>query len=487
MVVCLAALLAPAMASAEYTFLAKWGSGGSGDGQFRAPHGVAADTFGNVYVTDFGNGLGNNDRVEKFDSNGTFLTKWGSLGAGDTEFHDPWGIATDSEGNVYVADINNHYIKKFDSSGVFALKFGGAGTGDGEFGFPFGVAVDPAGNVYVADHSGGATNTDRIQKFKPSLGGYVYDDQWGIPGSGSGQFKEPADVATDSSGNVYVSDRNNHRIQKFDSEGFFLATWGWDVDIGGGSGFEICTTSATCRAGVSGSGDGQLVFPEGIATDSVGNVYIADRGNNRVQKFNSNGAFITKFGSTGAGDGQFLQPNDVTVDTAGNVYVADTGSDRIQKFAETSAPPPTGGGGSGGSGGGGIVIDVTNEFKIESTTVLSKNGALKFKLKLPAPGNVEATATVIPPPRPPSLNPGQREHEGHKSQLAKKVAMATGSATANAAGPLTLTLSPNKKGKKFLGWKSPLKATVKITYTPTGGTASSITRAAKFKLAKKKR
>jgi streptogramin lyase len=462
-VVCLAALLAPATASAEYTFLTKWGNGGSGDGQFRAPYGVVADTSGNVYVTDLGNGLGNNDRVEKFDSNGAFLTKWGSLGPGDTEFHDPWGIATDSEGNVFVADINNHYIKKFDSSGVFALKFGGAGTGDGQFGFPFGVAVDPAGNVYVADHSGGVPSIDRVQKFKPTLGGYVYDDQWGVTGSEPGQFKEPADVAVDSSGNVYVSDRKNHRIQKFDSEGFFLAAWGG-----------------------MGSGDGQLVFPEGIATDSAGNVYIADRGNNRVQKFDSSGTFITKFGSTGTGDGQFLQPNDVTVDAAGNVYVADTGNDRIQKFAEAGAPP-TGGGGSSGGGGGGVVIDVSNEFKIENTTVLSKNGALKFKLKLPAPGKVEATATVIPPPRPPSLDPGQREHEGHKSQLARKVTMATGSATANAAGPLTLTLSPNKKGKKFLGWKSPLKAIVKITYTPTGGTASSITRAVKFKLAQKKR
>jgi DNA-binding beta-propeller fold protein YncE len=466
LVVCLAALLVPATASAEYTFLTKWGNGGSGDGQFRAPYGVVADTSGHVYVTDFGNGLGNNDRVEKFDSNGTFLTKWGSLGPGDTEFHDPWGIATDSGGNVYVADVNNHYIKKFDSSGVFITKFGGGGTGDGQFGFPFGVAVDAAGNVYVADHSGGVPKTDRVQKFKPTLGGYAYDDQWGVTGPEPGQFKEPADVATDSSGNVYVSDRNNHRIQKFDSEGFFLTAWG-----------------------SMGSGDGQLAFPEGIATDSAGNVYVADRGNNRVQKFSSNGAFITKFGSTGAGDGQFLQPNDVTVDAAGNVYVADTGNDRIQKFAETGAALTDGGGvgGSGGGRGGGVVIDVSNQFTIENTTVLSKNGALKFKLKLPAPGQVEATATVIPPPRPPSLDPGHREHEGHKSQLAKTVTMAMGSATANAAGPLSLTLSLNKKGKKFLGWKSPLKATVEITYTPTGGTAGSITRSVKFKLAKKNR
>jgi sugar lactone lactonase YvrE len=458
------ALVAPATASAEYAFIAKWGSAGSGDGQFHAPYGIAADSSGNVYVTDHGNGLGNNDRVEKFDSNGALLTKWGGLGAGDTEFHDPWGIATDSAGNVLVADVSNHYVKKFSPAGVFALKFGGGGSGDGQFGLPFGVAVDPAGNVYVTDHDGSPPMIDRVQKFKPSLGSYVYDDQWGVTGSGAGQFKEPSDVATDSSGNVYVSDRNNHRVQKFDSEGFFLAQWGG-----------------------MGSGDGQFVFPEGIATDSAGNVYVADRGNNRVQKFNSEGAFITKFGSPGSGDGQFLQLNDVTVDAAGNVYVADTGNDRIQKFAEAGGPTGGGGGGGSASGGSGVVIDVSNEFQIENTTVLSKNGKLKFELKLPAPGNVEAIATVIPPPRPPSLDPDHRKHEGHKSSSPKQVTMATGSAIASAAGSLTLTLSPNRKGKKFRGWKSPLSATVKITYTPTSGAASSVTRAAKFKLAKKKR
>ena len=244
---------------------------------------------------------------------------------------------------------------------------------------------------------------------------------------GRGQFKEPSDVATDSSGNVYVSDRNNHRVQKFDSEGFFLAQWGG-----------------------MGSGDGQFVFPEGIATDSAGNVYVADRGNNRVQKFSSNGTFITKFGSPGSGDGQFLQLNDVTVDAAGNVYVADTGNDRIQKFAQTGGAAGGGGGGGGGggdSGSSGVVIDVSNEFKIENTTVLSKNGKLKFELKLPAPGNVEAIATVIPPPRPPSLDPDHRKHEGHKSSSPMKVTMATGSAIASAAGRSRSRSSLTRRGR----------------------------------------
>ncbi len=413
------ALLAPGAALAEYGFVAKLGSGGSGDGQFRAPYGVVADGFGHVYVTDFGNGLGNNDRVEKFDANGGFLTKWGSLGSGDTQFQNPWGIATDSAGNVYVADVHNHYIKKFDPSGVFAVKFGAAGSGDGQFGLPFGVAVDSAGNVYVADHDGSPPSVDRVQKFKPALGGYLYDDQWGVTGSDPGQFNEPSDVAVDTAGNVYVSDRKNHRIQKFDSEGFFIAQWG----------------------------------------------------------------------GMGSGDGQLLQPNDVTVDPGGNVYVADTGNDRIQKFSETGAPLP-GGGSTGGGGGGGPVVDVSNEFKIENATVLSKNGALKFKLKLPAAGVVEAIGTVTAPPRPPSLDPGHREHEGHRARLAKAkapVTIAKGSASAAAPGSLTLIVTPTKKGKKFLGWKSPLKATVKITYKPTGGTPNSISRPMKFELTKKSR
>lgn len=215
----------PSPAAADYAFVDKWGSGGSADGQFRAPIGLAVDSTGNVYVTDFGNGLGQNDRVEKFSSSGEFLAKWGSLGSEDTKFQDPWGIAIDSEDKVYVADTANRYIKKFSSAGVFDLKFGGGGPGDGEFSMAIGVAVDSAGSVYVTDHDTSPA-VDRIQKFVSSLGGYSYADQWGVNGSTSGKFNEPSDVAVDSAGNVYVSDRKNHRVQKFDSGGGFLAEWG---------------------------------------------------------------------------------------------------------------------------------------------------------------------------------------------------------------------------------------------------------------------
>ncbi len=82
-----------------------------------------------------------------------FVTKWGSQGSGDGEFTNPVGAAVDSSGNVYVADTGNHRIQKFDTSGGFVIKWGSQGAGDGEFSYPYGVAVDSSGNVYVADYA----------------------------------------------------------------------------------------------------------------------------------------------------------------------------------------------------------------------------------------------------------------------------------------------------------------------------------------------
>ena len=153
------------------TFLTKWGSSGSGDGQFDGPVGVATDSSGNVYVADY-----DNHRIQKFDSSGTFLTKWGSYGSGDGQFDDHYGIATDSSGNVYVADNFNSRIQKFDSSGTFLAKWGSAAV------FASGVATDAAGSVYVADRNG------RIQKFDSSG---TFLSQVGSTGSGDGQFNDP--------------------------------------------------------------------------------------------------------------------------------------------------------------------------------------------------------------------------------------------------------------------------------------------------------
>src|SRR5262249_57302310 len=106
------------------TFLLKWGvPSGTGNGELIAPQGVATDGSGNVYVADT-----NNNRIQKFDASGTFLTTWGSSGSGNGQFNNPSGVATDASGNVYVVDSHNNRIQKFDARGTFLTTRGGSGA-----------------------------------------------------------------------------------------------------------------------------------------------------------------------------------------------------------------------------------------------------------------------------------------------------------------------------------------------------------------------
>ncbi len=336
---------APALAG-PFTFLDKWGAIGVGNGEFKQPADVAIDSVGNIYVADQ-----KNNRIQKFTEGGRFRAKWGQLDGKGTAgeepgaFNNPFGVATDGVGNVYVADTFNHRMQKFNSIGTLITLWGkdgtgggglgiGSGKGNGEFTFPESPALDVAGNVYVAD-----TANHRIQKFTSS-GSFI--TKWGrnggdgTPGTAEGEFEDPASVALDGAGNVYVADRDNHRIQKFDSSGDFIRMWGWGVQSGAASP-QTCT--AGCQAGLAGAGNGQFSDPRGVAPDPSGNVYVSDTVNNRIQKFNSTGAFLTKFGSGGTGDGQFDRPGQITTDCRGSVYVADTFNHRIQKLGDPAAAP----------------------------------------------------------------------------------------------------------------------------------------------------
>ncbi len=282
--------------SDNYVFAAKWGSAGSGEGQFNTPHGVAVAADGNVYVADTFN-----HRIQKFTATGTFITEWGFYASGEGQFNRPIGVAVDADGNVFVTDGYNHRIQKFTSTGTFLTEWGSQGSGNGQFRYPYAVAVDAAGNVYVTE----ITNS-RIQKFT-SAGDFIA--RWGSYGSGDGEFNGPAGVAVAADGNVYVTDHANDRIQKFTSSGTFITKWD-----------------------SYGSGDGQFDGPHGVAVDSHGDVYVADSQNHRIQKLSGTAAFITKWGSEGSGDGEFDNPAGVAVDADGNVYVVDRGNNRIQKF-----------------------------------------------------------------------------------------------------------------------------------------------------------
>ncbi len=233
------------------------GSGELGDGQFNEPRGVAVNRQGEIYVADTWNG-----RIQKFDSEGRFLAKWGRFGnspgqLGDPEvLFGPRGLALDSEGNLLVADTGNKRVLSFAGGGTFLRQIGGGGITPGLFDEPVSLVVAPAeGAVYVTD----AWN-QRIQKFDDGL---QFQSEWKVPGwKDQGILSKPY-IVLDSAGQVYVTDPENSRILVYAVDG-------------------------SLRARLSGgTGTGQFLDnPNGLTLDSTtGNLLVADGGNDRILEF----------------------------------------------------------------------------------------------------------------------------------------------------------------------------------------------------------
>ncbi len=259
---------------ASYSQSKQWGSPGNGNGQFSSTTGVALDNQGNIYTTEGNNGFGSSNRVQKFDSNGVFITKWGSFGTGDGQFKESQGIGISRTNEVYVVDAVNNRIQKFDSDGNFITKWGSFGTGDGQFNEPAQVAIDSTGNVYVTDQL-----NSRVQKFDND-GNFI--TKWSSFGTGGDHLWDPFGIAIDSHDRVYVSDKsspsvNNDRVVKFDNDGNFITEWG-----------------------SLGSAVGQFNGVVRMTFDKEDNLYAIDLGNGRTQIFTTSGEYVTNFNGTGS-------------------------------------------------------------------------------------------------------------------------------------------------------------------------------------------
>jgi len=317
------------------TFAGIPGTPGSADGPgvaatFNAPASVALDATGNVLVADTGNST-----IRKITAAGVVTTFAGAAAhSGNSDgtgaaarFSAPVGLAADVSGNVYVADTGNNLIRKITPGGVVtSLKVTVGPT-------PWGLATDGAGNLYVV---AAAVGTDAIQKITPAgatttFAGAAANFAFALQPAYLGQpLTFAGAVATDAAGNVYVADTFNQTIRQITPSG-------------------VVTTLAGTNQ-VSGHVDGtgsaaQFSDPQGIATDSDANVFVADTGNNTIRKITPAGVVTTLAGAAGLGgsaDGtgsaaSFRGPTSLAADESGNIYVADTGNNTIRRITPTGA------------------------------------------------------------------------------------------------------------------------------------------------------
>jgi len=317
------------------------GNSGSADGtgnaaRFNAPGDVSVDAGGNVFVADTGN-----QTIRKISPAGTVSTLAGAvLSPGTTDglgsaarFNSPEALMVDAADIAYVADTGNNAIRQVSADGrvgPFAGPIGGTSgaadstNGASRFGELFGVTASPSGDVYLADH-----DNHTIRKFIPDGTVSTFAGKAGIAGSangtgGSASFNLPSGVTRDSTGNLFVADTGNQTIRKITSAG--------------------AVTTFAGSPGAQGSTDGtgsaaRFAQPYGVAADASGNIYVADLVNATIRKITSSGVVTTLAGAPGTkgnADGtgsaaRFTEPRGVATDSAGNVYVADFGSYVVRK------------------------------------------------------------------------------------------------------------------------------------------------------------
>jgi sugar lactone lactonase YvrE len=323
--------------------------------QLNFPRGVAVDASGSLFIADNGN-----HRVRKVAAGtniittvagtGTFGFNGDNQAATSAQLTNPFGLAVDASGNLFIADSGNARIRKVAAGTGIITTVAGTGTagfnGDNQaatsalLNTPTGLALDPSGNLFIADRF-----NHRIRKVAAGTGiittvaGTGTDGFGGDGGpAGSAQLNNPVGLALDPSGNLFIGDSFNHRIRR----------------VAAGTGI-ITTVAGTGTGGFGGdggpAGSARLANPFGPAVDASGSLFIADEANRRVRKVAAGTGIITTVAGTGAagfaGDGgpatsaQLNPPAGVALDPSGNLFIADTINQRIRKVQAGTGPTPT--------------------------------------------------------------------------------------------------------------------------------------------------
>ena len=260
------------------------------------PRGTATNSKGQVLVAEL-----NGNCISVLTPEGEKIRTFGTEGSGEGQLNVPCGIAVDRDDNIYVVDKVNHRIQKFTPTGKFVAAVGNQGSNHLQFNYPVGICFNQRNNnQYVCDQS-----NHRIQVLSTDL---TFVRCFGSQGSGNGQFQYPLCAAFDDANNLYVTDCNNHRVQVFTADGQFL------------------------RAFTNKANGEQLQCPHAIAIDSSNTVYVSECERNCVSVFTPQGENITSFGTKGAQEGQLNGVYDISVDQNDSIIVSDLDNGRLQIF-----------------------------------------------------------------------------------------------------------------------------------------------------------
>ncbi len=363
--------------------------GFSGDGgpatsaQLNYPPGVAVDGGGNLFIVD-----AFNFRIRKVSASGIITTVAGNGtgpdsgdgGPATSARLAPWGLAVDGAGNLFVAEESfirvgtyaSWRVRKVSATGIITTVAGGGtfsgAAGDGgpatsaQLG-PRGVTVDSAGNLLIADWPIGTTgeSSGRIRKVSPGgiittvAGGGTQAGASGDGGPATSALLDPAGVAIDSAGNLFIADRQNYRLRKVSPSGIITTV------AGNGTGRRGWSNGGPATDGGPATSS-QLSWPQGVAADRTGNLFIADSGNHRIRKVSAGGIITTVAGNGTqgfSGDGgpatsaQLSSPLGAAVDGAGNVFFVDFGNRRVRKVSSSGIITTVAGNGTFGSSGDG--------------------------------------------------------------------------------------------------------------------------------------